>query len=322
MPHCSSAPKNKAPGVDGLTTEAIQACGPSGIKWLTRLFNTAWEERNVPDDWRQALIVPVSKNKGNKRDCGTYRGISLLSHVGKMFAKILEQRIRPIVEPLLSPEQLGFRKGRGCTDAIFALRQISEKTIEHKQQMNIAFVDQEKAFDRVSREILWGILENYGVKGPLLDCVRAIYRESKSAVRTRAGLTNWFPITTGVRQGCVLSQILFIIYMDSITKVDRIPPDDDQLVSLNELLFADDQCLLHSQSEQLQDHINLLHNSCIQHNMKINIEKTEVMNISRENNEISIQTNNQRLKQVHEFKYLGSIFTADGKLEKIDRSKN
>jgi hypothetical protein len=53
------SPKNKAPGVDGLTTEPIQACGPSGIKWLTRLFNTAWEERNVPDYWQQALIVPV-----------------------------------------------------------------------------------------------------------------------------------------------------------------------------------------------------------------------------------------------------------------------
>ena len=230
-----------------------------------------------------------------------------------MFARILEQRIRPIVEPTLSPQQFGFRKGKGCTDAIFALRQISEKTIEYKNQMNIAFIDQEKAFDRVNREILWDVLENYGIKGTLLDCVRAIYIESESAIRTSAGLTNWFPVTSGVRQGCVLSPLLFIIYMDSITKIDDTSLDVDQQ---NELLFADDQCLFHNNIEQLQDHINLLNNSCLKYNMKINIQKTEVMTISREHKDINIQINDQTLKQVREFKYLGSIFTSDSRMDR------
>jgi hypothetical protein len=75
-------------------------------------------------------VVPIWKKKGSKKDCETYRGICLLSHVGKMFTTILERRIRPKVEYQLSNAQCGFRKGRSCTDAIFTLRQISEKAIE------------------------------------------------------------------------------------------------------------------------------------------------------------------------------------------------
>ena len=77
---------------------------------------------------------------------------------------------------------MGFRKGRGCTDAIFALRQLSEKVIEHDRELNIVFVDQEKAFDRANRDKLWQTLELYNTQGQLLDSIRAIYANSLSAV--------------------------------------------------------------------------------------------------------------------------------------------
>ena len=104
--------------IDGITTEAILASGDIDITWLTSIFQKAWMERKVPDDWQRAVIVPIWKKKGSKRDCGMY--ISVLSHVGKMYAEVLEQRARCKVEPLLSEAQMGFRKGRGCTDAIIA----------------------------------------------------------------------------------------------------------------------------------------------------------------------------------------------------------
>ena len=135
-----------------------------------------------------------------------------------MYAKILEQSIRYKVEPLLSKSLSGFRKGRECTDEIFALRQLSEKAIEYNKELDVAFIDQEKAFDRVNRSKLWRVLEEYSVNGQLLDNIRVLYEKSESAVRTTVGMTNWFPVTAGVRQGCVLSPLLFIIYMDEITK--------------------------------------------------------------------------------------------------------
>ena len=137
-----TSPKGKAAGYDGITTEAILACGETGIQWLTTIFQKAWKERKVPRDWQNAIVVPIWKKKGSKKDCSTYRGISLLSHVGKMYAKILEQRTRAKTEHLLSDAQFGFRKGRGCTDAIFALRQLCEKAIEYDQDLHVVFVDQ------------------------------------------------------------------------------------------------------------------------------------------------------------------------------------
>ena len=137
-----TSPKNKSRGIDGITTEAILASGEIGITWLISIFQKAWMERKVQDDWQRAVIVPIWKKKSSKRDRGMYRGSSLLSHVGKMYAKVLEQLARYKVEPFLNQAQMGVRKGRGYTDAIFALRQLSEKVIEHHRELNSVFVDQ------------------------------------------------------------------------------------------------------------------------------------------------------------------------------------
>ncbi|XP_072025406.1 uncharacterized protein [Amphiura filiformis] len=107
----------------------------------------------------------------------------------------------------------------------------------------MVFLDQEKAFDRVDREQLWAVMEGYGIRGQLLDNVRALYKDSKCMVRTRSGQSKWFPVTSGVRQGCVLSPLLFLIYMDKIAK--EANPTSGEII---DLLFADDQSLIHKDS--------------------------------------------------------------------------
>ena len=188
---------------------------------------------------------------------------------------------------------------------------MSEKTIEYDKETNIIFVDQEKAFDRVNRTKLWKTLEEYGVKGQLLDNIRALYRKSISVVRTREGNTNWFEVKSGVRQGCVLSPLLFISYMDKITKEANQSTED-----LNELLFADDQSIIHPDQQSLQKHIARLNNSCKKYDMRINTAKTEVMKISRTRSPLNISINSEKLNQVQEFKYLGSTFTEDGSIDR------
>ena len=76
--------------------------------------------------------------------------------------------------------------------------------MEHNRALQLVFVDQEKAFDRVDREKLWGVLEQYNIK--------ALYAGSKSAVHTPSGLTNWFSVTSGFRQGCVISTPVHYLY--------------------------------------------------------------------------------------------------------------
>ena len=228
-----------------------------------------------------------------------------------MYAKILEQRTRAKTEHLLSDAQFGFRKGRGCTDAICALRQLCERAIEYDQDLHLVFVDQEKAFDRVNRDKLWKVLEQYGVMGQLLDNIRAIYTNSKSSVRTASGTSDWFPVTSGVRQGCNLSPLLFVIYMDQITKEANPDPE-----ALNELMFTDDLAMMNNDKTQLQEHIDQLNESCKTYSMKISTSKTEVMTVSKRPDKLDININGTQLKQTNEFKYLGSMFTENGKRDR------
>ena len=132
-----------------------------------------------------------------------------------------------------------------------------------------------------------------------------------STIRTSEGLTDWFDITSGVRQGCVLSPLLFITYMDSITKEANLESE-----ALNELLFADDRSLAHESEERLQEHTSSLNSICEEYDMKISINKTETMKVRRTPGTLNININNTNLKQVKEFKYLGSIFTEDGRMNR------
>ena len=101
--------------------------------------------------------MPIFK-KGDKKECSNYRGISLLSLVGKVFAKVLETRCRAMIELRLGDEQCGFRPGRSTTDQIFTFRLVIEKAWEYAKPVYCSFIDLEKAYDRVPRDKLWSVL--------------------------------------------------------------------------------------------------------------------------------------------------------------------
>ena len=117
-----SAKTGKTPGIDGITIEIIKAAGEAGVERLWRVCRTVWKDGIAPMEWRQSIIIPIWKRKGDRRECSRYRGISQHSQPSKVFARILENRIRYIVDPQLSENQFGFRKNKLCSDAIFSLR--------------------------------------------------------------------------------------------------------------------------------------------------------------------------------------------------------
>ena len=118
----------------------------------------------TPRDWQTGVIIPIFK-KGDRKQCTSYKGISLPSLSGKVYAKCLERKCREIVESKLEDGQCGFRPGRSTTNQIFTLKQIFEKSLEYGKDLFACFVDLEKAYDRIPWDKLWKVLQEYRVNG-------------------------------------------------------------------------------------------------------------------------------------------------------------
>ena len=212
---------NKAAGPDTIPIETVKAGATPMKELLLELFNHAWSTGTLPEEWNQSVICLFFNNKGDPLECKNYRGIiSLMSHMGKLYERILEPRPRSQVENTLSESQCGFTPGRGTVDQIAALRLFLEKSWEHAIiDQHICFLDLEKAFDRVPREKMWKAIEETGISSRLLTAIKSTYKNQSSTV---LGGIRYFAISTGVRQGSVLSPLLFILYLNKvITKIER-----------------------------------------------------------------------------------------------------
>ena len=205
----------KAAGVCGIPPELLKYGGADMIREMTKMFNVFLEEERVPDEWKKAIIVPLFKNKGSKLDCGNYRGISLISVPSKLFMRVLLNKIKPLVEESLREEQAGFRGGRSTIDQIFALRQVIEKRWEYALPIYCSFMDLEKAYDSVWREGMWQVARYYGIPTRIVDLLKNWYIGISSFVRMDGEEGELLPINTGLKQCCVMSTLLFNIYMDA-----------------------------------------------------------------------------------------------------------
>ena len=156
--------------------------------------------------------------------------------------RVLEKRIRCQVS--INNMQFGFMPGKGTPDAIFSMRQVQEKHQAKKKKLYYAFVDLEKAFDRVPREVVRWALQKLGVDEWLTHTVMALYTEACTVVRTYAGLSESFEVKVGLHQGSVRSPLLFAAVMDVVSSDARsgLP---------SELLYADDLVIMAPTMEQL-----------------------------------------------------------------------
>ena len=327
----------KAAGEDRIVAELLKNGGETVIEWLTELMQEVWRTRQVPQEWKNATLIPLFKKKDRKQ-CDNYRGISLLSVPGKVLALILLERLQAIIDPQLMEAQCGFRRGRGTVDQIWVMRQVVEKATEYKTPVFLCFVDLTKAYDSVNRQAMAAVLREYGVPHQLVKIIEELHSETWCQVKAAGDTSERFEVKTGVRQGCVLSPLLFNCFMDKIlreamatlggglkieyatsrglflTYRDKTPAS----TSIQDALYADDLTLVAQSRQELQHMVNAVNNAFKRWGMTISATKTKTLTVGEQqtNSQPPIMLQSQPLEEVESFSYLGSEISQSNKAEK------
>ena len=132
---------------------------------------------------RDANIITLYKNKGDRSECNNYLGISLLSTVGETFARVILSRLQTLAARVYQESQCGMRAGRSTIDMIFSIRQLQEKSREQRQPLYIAFIDLTKAFDLVSRKNLFNLLQKIGCPPTLLRLIVSFHNDMQGIIQ-------------------------------------------------------------------------------------------------------------------------------------------
>ena len=315
------------PGEDGIPTEIYKTCQGVLLHPLHELYSLVWLNESCPTDWGSSILIPVFK-KGDKTVCSNYRGISMIDAAAKIFAKILVNRLNVERENRIRHSQAGFRPGRGCTDHLFSLRRILEHRSKYQQTTIACFIDFRAAFDSIDRECLWRILRADGVPEKLVKIIRAYYSATSAQVRTGGNLSNAFPLTSGVRQGCALSPMLFNWVIDWV--MDRalagyrgVQIGEDDWVS--DLVYADDIVIVGDAVHAVQSVLNQLSNIAASVGLGINADKTKFF-AHEDSSNLSLEIEGHDLERVQTFKYLGASFQPNGQTveeikARVDKSR-
>ena len=304
----------KAAGPDDIPAEALKADLDASVEMLYPLFERIWEEEDVPADWKEGYLIKLPK-KGDLSNCNNYRGITLLSVPGKVFNRVLLERMKATIDAQLRDEQAGFRQNRSCTDQIATLRIIVEQSLEWNSPLYINFIDYEKAFDSVDRETLWKLLRHNGIPAKMVNLIRNSYGGMSCRVIHGGQLTDSFQVRTGVRQGCLLSPFLFLLAIDWIMKTstsERRNGIQWTLWSqLDDLDFADDLALLSHSKQQMQEKTNVVAATSSQVGLNIHEDKTKIVKTNSTSTE-PVTLNGSPLEEVQSFTYLGSVIDQQG----------
>ncbi|KAK3549760.1 hypothetical protein QTP86_007759 [Hemibagrus guttatus] len=297
----------KTVGPDDIPVEVWKCLGEAAVEFLASLFNRVLESERMPEEWRRSVLVPIFMNKGDVQSCSNYRGIKLMSHTMKLWERVVEARLRKVVD--ICEQQYGFMPRKSTTDAIFALRILMEKYRDGQRELHCVFVDLEKAYDRVPREELWYCMRKSGVAEKYVRVVQDMYERSRTVVRCAVGQTEEFKVEVGLHQGSALSPFLFAIVMDQLSEEVRQE-------SPWTMMFADDILICSESREQVEEILERWRFALERRGMKVSHSKTEYMCVNEREGSGTVRLQGEKVKKVQEFKYLGSTVQSNGECGK------
>jgi exonuclease III len=326
-------PKEKACGDDNICAELLQSMGEKGMDIMTSLINNIYISGYIPDDFRKSIFVPIPK-VNRAQECSDYRTIALISHASKVLLHLIKRRITPIIERQLGESQMGFRKGKGTRDAIFQLRMITERITQmrgvrknRRKTLYLCFVDYQKAFDRVKHDKLTEVMAKAGIPDLEMRLIINLYWHQQASVRWQGDVSRDFKVERGVRQGCIISPLLFNLYSEFMIREAMEHMEGIKIGGKNitDIRYADDAVLVADRLERMQKMLDSLRETCNLYGMEINVKKTKIMIVGdrKETKDKlhGIMLDGVPLEQVSRFKYLGSWITETARCEDDIRAR-
>jgi hypothetical protein len=317
---------DKSCAEDCIINEVFIKCKDVLLPCLYTLFNSVFESGLFPESWTTRCIVLVFK-KGDINDPNNYRGITIVSCLGKLFTSILNNRllIWDSDNDIITDAQFGFKPGASTVDAIFVLQSLINRTLKKKRRLYCCFVDYQKAFDFIDRSSLWSKLVNLGIQGKMFKIIKSLYENVKSCVKYNGCLSEYFRNTRGLLQGEVLSPILFSFYINDFEMCfirENCPSVELQLVNIFLLMYADDTVLISETPDGLQSMLDALYSYTKEWNLTVNIDKTKILvfrNGGKVNDKEKWTYDGKNLEIVNTFNYLGMLFNFNGKFSKTQK---
>ena len=346
----------KEVGSDGLPPELLKLGLQQNrtiLRELHRLTTLTWREGKVPQQWEDAVITVLYK-KGDKTECGNYRGISLVSHAGKVLLKVVARRLSAYCEAkgLLPEEQCGFRPDRSTTDIMHVVRRLQEIGRKVGMSLHMCFIDLQKAYDAVDHLRLWQVLTRIGVPPQMIAVIRQFHDGMRACVRPDDGVcSDWFEVEQELRQGCVLSPLLFNIFFaamlnavlqrfseelailaelvhlkEPLTSMGPEPAMDYVRRAVWGMLYTDDACVVSRSPQGLAKMVEVIVEVRREFALTVSAKKTETMYMPPSRTPrtmVQIEAAGQIYKQVQSFTYLGDavIETPDMSVEIARRTR-
>ena len=313
---------DKSCGIDMISNEMLNCIFKKHPQILIKLYNSALQNNFTVADWIISIVTPIHK-KGSKMIRENYRGISLISCVYKLFSAILNNRLMEFCKErnILSEEQLGFMPGNRTSDAHFIIYNlIQDYCHKRSQKLYSCFVDLSKAFDTIPRELLFQKLLTYGITGKFFNILKNMYVNDKCKIKVGNNLSETIKTDKGVRQGCILSPLLFNIFLADLPLQLSNPTHENPQIGTNKelscILWADDLVMFSKTEDGLQNMICKLSDYTKQNGLSINTEKTKCMIFNKTGKFIRRNFNleNTKIETVRQYKYLGFIIKPSGEI--------